>query len=566
MKTLRSDLQTGRTLIDYFFYWEKQQPDKVYLRQPIGDHYQDFTWSEVGRLARTLATYLNSLGLPPRSHIGLLSRNCAHWIIADLAILLSGHVSVPFYPTLNPDQLRTLLDHSDCRLLFVGKLDHWPVIRAGIPDGLPCVAFPESVAPGLAPEEGLTRWEEILGRFEPMTDNPLPHPEDLFTIIYTSGTSGNPKGVMMDYKAMVSAIDHTIPMMRHDLPDPRFFSYLPLCHIAERSLTEANSMITGGTVYFSESLERFPANLVAARPTHFLAVPRIWSKFQQNILARVSQQKLDQLLQIPIVSGLVKRSIRQSLGLNDARLILTGAAPMPVSLIRWFRKLGIVIQEAYGMTENLGAISMMPPDEIRDGTVGKPYGGVEVKIDPATGEVLTRCEWTMRGYYREPEMTAAVLDRDGWLHTGDAGELDADGYLAITGRVKDQFKTTKGQYVAPAPIEHRFADNNYVEQICIAGQELPQPIALIVLSETGLRTDKSLVTQSLEETLNRLNPRLHTYERVKKAVIVKEPWTTDNNLMTPSLKIRRKSIESRYRPHLQPWFEKEETVIWESDL
>ncbi|GAB3906738.1 AMP-binding protein [Larkinella knui] len=563
MNTLRSDFQKGQTLLDYFYYWEKQQPNKVYLRQPQGGRYRDFTWCEVGRQARTLATYLNSLGLPAKSNIGLVSKNCAHWVIADLAILLSGHVSVPFYPTLTASQLQQVLDHSQCQALFVGKLDKWQEMKSGVPKTVPCIDFPPQQPVLGLPDATHAQWEDILARYEPMTDNPQPHSEDLFTIVYTSGTTGNPKGVMMPYKAMISAIDSTKPLMCVDVPDPRFFSYLPLCHVAERNLVEALSLITGGTVYFVESMATFAKNLAAARPTHFLGVPRIWLKFQQTILARMPQRKLDQLLKIPLLSGIVKRELRMALGLNDARLILTGAAPTPVPLIRWFRQLGINIQEAYGMTENLGVVSVMPANTIKDGTVGMLYSGIQVKFDAVTGELMTRSDWTMRGYFREPEMTAAALDSEGWLHTGDVGTLDDEGFLTITGRMKEIYKTTKGEFVAPAQIESGFSENNFVDQICVAVHQLPQPIALIMLSETGLKADKVEVSQSLEETLNSLNPNLHTYQRVKKAVIVKDPWTVDNDMMTPSLKIKRKIIESRYESHLQPWLEREETVIWE---
>ncbi|RAK03120.1 long-chain acyl-CoA synthetase [Larkinella arboricola] len=457
MNTLRSDFQKGRTLLDYFYYWERQQPRKVYLRQPEGDRYRDYTWHEVGKQARVLATYLNSLGLPPKSNIGLLSKNCAHWIIADLAILLSGHVSVPFYPTLTAGQLRQVLDHSDCSVLFVGKLDNWPDMKAGVPPTVHCIAFPpqtgEATPPDAAP------WNDILEHYEPMTDNPEPHSEDLFTIIYTSGTTGNPKGVKMPYKAMISAIDATLPQMRIDVPNPRFFSYLPLCHVAERNLVEALSLITGGTVYFVESTTTFARNLAAARPTHFLGVPRIWIKFQQHILRIVPQKTLDWLLAIPLVSNLIKRSLRMTLGLNNARLILTSAAPTPVPLIEWFRRLGISIQEAYGLTENLGVVSVMPANAIKDGTVGLPYPGIQMRFDPVTGELLTRSDWTMRGYFREPDMTTTTLDIDGWLHTGDVGSLDKDGYLTITGRLKKSYQTTQADYAGPTEIETGFVEN-----------------------------------------------------------------------------------------------------------
>ncbi|WP_077920252.1 AMP-binding protein [Spirosoma sp. 209] len=562
MNTGSTERQGAETLIESFYRWEQQQPGKVYLRQPVGDAYIDFTWAEVGQQARRLVTYIHSLGLPPRSNIGLISKNCAHWLIADIAILLSGHVSVPFYPTLTAEQLKQVLEHSGCRVLFVGKIDSWEAIKPGVPPTVHGIAFPDYRPNSSAPDPDYAQWDQILATNQPYPGHPVPADSDLFTIIYTSGTTGNPKGVMVDYGAVRQAIGHTRYRMGHDLPETRFFSYLPLCHVAERNIVEATSLATGGTVYFTESLDSFARNLAAARPTHFLAVPRIWTKLQQGVLAKLPQHKLDTLLKIPFLSSIVKRKIRQGLGLNEAKLIITGAAPMPISLIRWFRKLDIHIQEAYGMTENLGAVSIMPVSRVKDGTVGQLYEGVDVRIDSRTGEVLTRCGWLMRGYYREPALTEAVL-KNGWLATGDVGEVDDDGYLRITGRVKEMYKSPKGEYIAPAQIEFGFADNTYIEQICVGGQHLPQPIALVVLSETGRQAGRQVVEPSLQQTLSQLNPRLHAYEHVRKVVVVKDPWTIENNRMTPTMKIKRNVIESYYEPHMEPWFSRTETVIWE---
>lgn len=236
---------------------------------------------------------------------------------------------------------------------------------------------------------------------------------------------------------------------------------------------------------------------------------------------------------------------------------------MPISLIQWFRRLGITIQEAYGMTENTGAVCMMPFSPFKDGSVGKVYPEMEVKISPITGEILTRSQWQMVGYYKEPEMTAEVLTPDGWLHTGDVGELDADGFLKITGRVKEMYKTTKGEYIAPAQIEFNFADNHYIEQICVVGQNLPQPIALIVLSELGLKTDKLQVKESLLKTLTEVNPLLKTYEKVRKIVVMPTPWTVENNKLTPTLKIKRNVIETEFNHFLEKWYDHHEEVVWE---
>ena len=273
------------------------------------------------------------------------------------------------------------------------------------------------------------------------------------------------------------------------------------------------------------------------------------------------QKKLDLFLKIPILNNIVKKKIRTGLGLNDVKLVLTGAAPMPASLIQWFRKLGINIQEAYGMTENLGAVCMMPPNKTKDGTVGKIYNGVEVKLAEGTGEILMRSGWIMQGYYKEPNITSDTI-RDGWLHTGDVGELDEEGYLKITGRVKEIYKTTKGEYIAPSPIEFGFADNNFIDQICVAGQSLPQPIALIVLSDMARKADREEVMQSLKETVDVLNPKLKSHERIKKVVVMNEPWTIDNNMLTPTMKIKRSVIEKNFEPKMESWYEEKGTVVW----
>ncbi len=547
-----------KTLLEYLYYWESTTPEAIYLRQPFGDSFVDFTWAEAGKQIRSIAAYLKSLNLPPKSNIGLVSKNCAEWLIADFAIMMSGHVSVPFYATLTDAQLNQVLTHSGCEVLFVGKLDDWQGMKPGVPSHIKCISFPT-----YNPDSSHVQWNDILQEFSPMQENYLPSLDDLMTIIYTSGTTGNPKGVMLTYQAMASGIYQARDIAKLNHPNPRFFSYLPLCHIAERNIIQAAGVTIGGTIYFAETLDSFAKNLATAKPTHFLAVPRIWTKFQLGILAKMPQNKLNFLLNIPIFNSVVKKKIREGLGLNEAVVILTGAAPMPNSLIVWFRKLGIIIQEAYGMTENLGAVCMMPKEKIKDGSVGRLYPGIEVKIDPNNGEILTRSAWNMLGYYKEPQLTAETIDSDNWIHTGDVGELDEENYLKITGRVKEMYKTSKGEYVAPAQIEFGFADNSFIEQICVVGINLPQPIALVVLSESAKNESGDVVAASLLETLNTLNPRLKTYERVQKIIILKNAWTVENNKLTPTLKIKRNIIEKEYSSQFEAWYNANDTIVWE---
>ncbi|PLK45417.1 AMP-binding protein [Emticicia sp. TH156] len=552
------ELLPDKTFLEYFYAHEKNQPDKIFLKQPFGNTYKDFSWKEVGLQARTIASYLESLNLPPKTNIGLISKNCAEWLIADFGILMAGHVSVPFYGTLNAEQLNQVMTHSGCRVLFIGKMDDTKSIEPGIPEGVKCISFPT-----YNPQAKHVQWEWIMNSFKPKQDNFIPDLNDLFSIIYTSGTTGNPKGVMITYKALTMALYYTRHYTKLDYPESRFISYLPLCHVAERMVIESGATIAGATVYFAETVESFARNLAVANPTHFLAVPRIWTKFQLGILSKISQSKLDILLKIPIVNNLIKTKIRKGLGLNDAIIILASAAPMPVLLIEWFKKLGIIIQEAYGMTENLGVATMMPREKIKNGTIGKPYPGMEIKLMPETNEICTRSAWNMNGYYREPEMTAATIDTEGWIHTGDVGEIDNEGYLKITGRVKEMYKTAKGEYVAPAPIEAGFSANCMIEQICVAGNNLPQPIALVILSDIGKAESAEKVNESLQETLHAVNATLKPYEKVRRIVILNEPWTIDNNKLTPTMKIKRGNIEKEFESYLETWYNRKEYVVWQ---
>ncbi len=546
------------TLIELFYHWEKKTPDKVFLRQPFGDNFKDFTWREVGQQARRLANYLHSLGLPKGSHIGLVSKNCAEWFICDLAIMMAGHVSVPFFPTLTAGQINLVMAHSGCPVLLVGKLDDWAAMKPGIQVGVTCVAFPT-----YNPDPDHVQWADIMARHEPLAASPVPSPDDLLTIIYTSGTTGNPKGVMLTYRNMAALLYFSREHLGLGIPDVRLISYLPLCHISERGVLVNVVLATGATVYFVERLDTFAKNLQATRPTHFGGVPRIWAKFQQGVLAKMPQQRLDFLLKIPIINNLVRRKIQKALGLDAVQVFLVAAAPMPVSLLEWYERIGIVLQEAYGMTETTAIVTITPRNSVRFGRVGKAIPNTQIKIDPVTGEICTKSSSNMLGYYKEPEMTAVTIDSFGWLHTGDKGELDADGYLKITGRVKEMYKTSKGEYVAPAQIEMCFAENTYIEQICVIGEWLPQPVGLVVLSELTKGIDKAAIAEQLQATLDAVNPTLKPYERVQKLVVVREAWTVENNRMTPSMKIRRKEVEQVFAPQMEGWYNQSGKVVWE---
>lgn len=545
------------SVVEMALLWEKQKPDSVFLRQPKGDQWHEYTFGEVFRKARTIAAKLQSLNLPEKSNIGLLSRNCADWIITDLGIMFSGHVSVPFYANLNSESLSQVLEHSECQILFIGKIldEDWENMKDGIPDGLVTVTLPDY------PIEGIQPMNDFLESTEPLQQVHIPKLDELATIIYTSGTTGNPKGVMHTYATMAAAVNAAKYLAGIHIDNPRFVSYLPLCHVAERSVIECGSLYCGGTISFVESLDTFAKNVQEARVTHFFGVPRIWEKMQQKVSEKLPQKKLNTLLSIPIVNSLIKKKIRTAIGLDKAKYLFSGAAPITPWLLNWYAKIGISIQEAYGMTENFSASTINPKEDTRPGFVGKFYDGMEYKILEGSGELILKAPWTFPGYYKEPALTDDTVI-DGWLHTGDIGEVDADGYLKITGRVKEIFKTSKGKYISPAPEEIKILAHDDVDQACMMGIGFPQPFVLLVLSEEGRKKTQEKLSQYFEDLLEETNKRLVDYQRIHKFIIVPEEWSAENGLLTPTLKLKRNNIREYYETQFEDWYQSNTSVVW----
>ena len=524
------------------YHWERTAPGRVALTQPVGDgNVKEFTWRDVMEQTRRMAAYLQGLGYEPGVRIGILAKNAAHWMMADFAIWMAGYVSVPLYPTLAAGTIRQILEHSEAKLLFVGKLDGWDEMQPGVPSALPCIRLPMSAA-----SDGPS-WDEIIARVQPLQGEPVRDGDDLATIMYTSGTTGMPKGVMHCFAAFAWSIAAVRKRLRFD-EDSRVLSYLPLSHVAERTLVEHGMLASGMHVFFAESLETFAADLQRARPTVFFSVPRLWVKFQQGVLAKMPAQKLDRLLGLPIVNRIIRRKILGALGLDRCEYAAGGAAPMPPDLLRWYARLGLEIIEVYGMTENCGVSHCTLPGQQRPGTVGYPYDGVQSRIDPANDEIQVKSPGMMLGYYKEPEQTRQAFTDDGWLRTGDKGVLDGEGGLRISGRVKDLFKTSKGKYVTPAPIEDKLVMHAAVEACCVTGANLGQPLGILMLNvEASQRSvvaaDRSALEASLAAHLEAVNALLDPHERLDCLVVVTQPWTVESGLITPTFKVRRNRIE-----------------------
>ena len=549
------------------YHWEKTSPQSISLSQPMGGGMtRDYTWGEVADRVRRMAAHLKAQGWAPGSNVAILSKNCAWWLMSDLAIWMAGHVSVPLYPTLAPDTIAHILAHSEAKACFVGKLDAWEHMKPGVPDGLACICYPLSPPDAI---EHYDHWDDICARQAPMQGEVERGADELATLIYTSGTTGRPKGVMQSFGNLAWAMGagaRRIGMSGQD----RMLSYLPLAHVVERVLVEHGWLRTGMRLWFAESLDTFAADLQRARPTIFFSVPRLWVKFQQGVHHKMPPARLQLLLSLPVVGGLVRKKVLKALGLDQCRIAAGGAAPMPVALLAWYRKLGLPINEGYGLTENLAVSHLTIPGKDQQGTVGPAYEGVEDRIDPATGEIQMRSPALMMGYYKDPVQTKAAFTEDGWLRTGDKGVIDAQGNLHITGRVKDLFKTSKGKYVAPAPIEDKLVMHESVEACVVSGANLGQPLGIVMLNpEAAGRVQdgaaRTALENSLAQHLQAVNATLDPHEQLQCIIIVTTAWTVDNDIITPTFKVKRNRIEDIYSANYERWEASGKKVIWQVD-
>jgi long-chain acyl-CoA synthetase len=549
---------------DFMFYeWEKNFPNQPFLNQPFGDTWETYTWGESGEMARKIASALKSFNLPQGAHIGLISKNCREWVIADIAIVMAGYVSVPFFDNLTGEQLQEVIELGDVKALFVGKVEDWENTKQSVNENLPLISFPNYK--GHSVIDNALKWKDIMNDFEPLQNVHRPFMNNVWSIIFTSGTTGAPKGVVINYKAIEESKWSVLELnpTKTDLDgDNRYFSYLPLNHIAERLVVEYNCFRFGGAIYFTESMSSFTQNLVDTKPTIFFAVPRILSKFQQSILSKLPQSELEIALSDSEQSEIVKKKLQAALGLDKTRALISGAAPLSESLKEWYSSIGLPITNGYGMTENCAITTILLPEEKKPGSVGKAQPRVEIKIDDETGEILMRGPFLMSGYYKRPDLTDEAIV-EGWLRTGDQGRLDEDGNLFIIGRVKDTFKTAKGKFIAPAKIEIRFTKSEALDQICVVGLGCPQPLLLVNLSEVGKAKEKQILEIELTNLLDDINADLLNHEKVSTLIINNEIWSVENGLLTPTLKIKRNAIYHWYSDNLNHWHENNEKIIWE---
>jgi long-chain acyl-CoA synthetase len=585
------------TIVDLFWERTRGLPHRVALRHHVEGQWVPVTWADYGHAAAEVAAGLIDLGMAVGDRVGILATNEVRWHEADIGILSAGAVSVPAYPTSAAGQVAYVLGHSRCRVCFVANADQLAKVllrRHDLPHLTTVVVFdmvPDGLDDGFVisfddlRERGRTRLatdpEVVRERVTHLGD------EAIATIVYTSGTTGAPKGAMLSHGNLRATIDGITAMVQIG-PDDRFLSFLPLSHIAERIVSHFGQIVSGGETWFARSLSTAAEDLRACEPTIFFAVPRVWEKLQGAIVDHIASLSgathrlgLDYLdlaatsaevargplarrvlwqLRYAALDRFVGRRIRQESGLSRARVLVSGAAPVEPSLLAWFHGIGLPVGEVYGQTEDCGPTSFNPPGRIRIGSVGLPLPGVEVRIAD-DGEILVRSGTVCQGYFEDPVRTAELIDDERWMHSGDLGRFDGDGYLYVTGRKKDLIITSSGKNIAPQALEAKLQSEPLLAQAVVIGDGRPYLTALLgldteavagwahdrgkVASAESLVSDPDVLAE-ITRYVSRVNDLHAPIEQIKAWRILPAELTIAANELTPTLKVRRNVVNEHY--------------------
>lgn len=580
----------GITLPGKLFEQAGRFPDQqaFYYCRTRDHKWVTMTWKRYRDEVAALAQWLLQQGVSKGDRIALLSPNRPEWIITDLAILSVGAVSVPIYATTSPADVSYILDHSESKMLFIDNLDRIPYLsdkKLGL-----IVCFDKAPKRQM---EGYTSRVAALSSVLHDARSQFQKPvdldeEDVATIIYTSGTTGTPKGVIHTHGNLAAAMRSLEPILAHAPGQPdRYFSFLPLSHVAERVLVEVGSILTGSEVSFARSIDTLAEDLQRCRPTIVLCVPRLWEKVYEKINANIlianpvkkgmfhlakslgarrmigNHVPLERSRQWgPLVSDLlVGKKLREKLGFDRCRMFLTGSAPTRGEVMRFFASFGIVLREIYGLTENLCLGVQNEAEESVIGSCGRPFEGNEMRL-AKDGEIQFRAPWMFKGYYKNPEATAEVLDADGWFSTGDLGDITPDGRLRIVGRKKELLKTSGGKYIAPVPIENSLKGFSLIKEAVVIGDDKKYCVALVTLDEDAIRSkDVETYKDELKSHLKKVNEELASYSSIKRIGVIKEGFTVENNSLTPSMKLKRNVIVDRYTDFIETIYKSEDTVI-----
>jgi long-chain acyl-CoA synthetase len=595
----------GETLPQLFRNAVRRRGDRTFMRQKHLGLWRAWSWREAEQAVREIAMGLVALGLQPGQCASILSNTVVDWVLADLGILCAAGVSNGVYPTDSASQLQYLCEDSATVVLFVEddeQLDKALAVRASCPTLRHIVVFDMEGLRGLHDPMvmGLDALR-TLGR-EHDARHPegfdqrcaTPRPDDLAILIYTSGTTGRPKGAMHSHRALVHTVHGYDQMTAQDERDERM-CFLPLCHVAERLGGEYSAVYTGAVLNFVENPDTVPENVREIAPTVFTAVPRVWEKFYSGVrialaeatpLQRaayawaigVGQRVADRVLagrpvpaslkaRFQLARWLVLDNVRKLIGVQRARYLVTGAAPISPDLVRWYLALGLPMLEAWGMTETCGAATAMPAGRIKPGSIGKPGPHNEVKVDPATGELLVRGTNVFMGYLNQPQKTAEAIDADGWLHTGDVGTVDEEGYFRITDRMKDIIITAGGKNITPSEIENELKFSPYITDAVVIGDKRPYLTALILIDQENVEkyaqdhdvpfsnyaslTRAPEVVALIEAEVARVNAKFARVEQLKTFRLLENQLTAEDEELTATMKLKRSLVQKKYAPLIE---------------
>ncbi|MBS0449957.1 MAG: AMP-binding protein [Proteobacteria bacterium] len=604
----RGDGAPGETIADMFWNGVTKRSDLTLMRQKEFGLWRAWSWHDVGVIVREIALGLASFGLRPGECVSILANTSVEWVWSDLAVLSAGGVSNGIYPTDSTDQVHYLCEDSRSVVLFVEdeeQLDKALEARGRLPLLRKIVVFDDTGLAGFSDpmivtlqelrRQGVAHDKEHPGLFDSLRC--ARWPEDLAILVYTSGTTGRPKGAMHSHRGLLAAARGNVAFLPQDETDERM-CFLPLCHVAERVVGMYSSLVTGTKMNFVENPDTVPENVREIAPTVFGGVPRMWEKFYSAVTIAVKeagpvQQRAyawalsvgyavaDRVLHGRRVGLWLKlkyalagmtalNNVRRFIGIHRCRYLATGAAPIAPDLIRWYLALGVPMLEAWGQTECGGVATSMPPQAMRLGTIGRACGYNEVRVDAATGELLVRGPNLFMGYLNQPEKTAETIDPDGWLHTGDVGAVDADGYFKITDRMKDIIITAGGKNVTPSEWENEIKFSPYVTDAVVVGDRRPYLTAIVMVEQENVEkfaqdndvpfsNYASLVKAPeihglIRDEIEKVNKKFARVEQIKKFYLLETQLSAEDEEMTPTMKLKRKFVHQKYAEHIEAMY------------
>ncbi|MGE0498461.1 MAG: long-chain fatty acid--CoA ligase [Ramlibacter sp.] len=598
----------GDTIPAMFWNAVDKRGPQVWMRQKKLGIWRSWTWQQTGEAVREIAGGLMSLGFAPGECASILSNTVIEWVLADLAVLSAGGVANGIYPTDAASQVHYLCEDSRTTILFVEddeQLDKALEVRDQLPGLRKIVVFDmeglrELDDPGvislkalreLGRDYNVRQGDDLMRRVKACK------PGDLAILVYTSGTTGKPKGAMHSHAGLVYTVRGYNTLVAQDDTDERM-CFLPLCHIAERLGGEYFAMYTGSILNFVENPETVPENVREIAPTVFTAVPRVWEKFYSGVMITLKEasplqqaaygwaigvgtQIADRVLAGQPVDGLLKfkftlarwlalNNVRKLIGIHRARFCVTGAAPISPELVKWYLALGVPMLEVWGMTETCGAATGVPANRIKPGSIGPAAGYNEVRIDPDTGEIRVRGPNVFMGYLNQPEKTAETIDADGWLHTGDVGLMDEDGYFRITDRMKDIIITAGGKNITPSELENELKFSPYITDAVVIGDKLPYLTVIIMIDQENVEkyaqdndvpfsnyaslTRAPQVQALIQAEIDRVNKKFARVEQIKKFFLLETQLSAEDEELTPTMKLKRKLVQQKYAPQIEAMY------------